>query len=42
MTHEVPGPPTTPDIRVNDDQHHEEQCTQVVNAQADDEDIDET
>jgi len=38
-THDVSGAPPPPDIRVNDDEYHEEQCTQIVDTQTDDEHV---
>jgi len=38
--HDVAGPPASPDVRVDDHQDDEEQRAQVVDAQADNEDVD--
>ena len=37
--HDVAGPPASPDVRVDDHQDDEEQRAQVVDAQADNEDV---
>lgn len=39
-THQVSGPPSTPDVRVDDHRDDEEQSAKVVDAETDDEHVD--
>jgi len=41
-THDVTGTPLTPHVRIDDHENDEQQSTQVVDAQADDEHVDES